>query len=133
MNGGRPNIEIDDRFVFSRRLVGFKWNGIARDLGVSRHRLCRWVERVGFDDSKPPTIEGDELKVMLREFVAQNPDKGSVAAMGFLTSEGVTATRDNVRNMSVLYVFNYIYACNNYVASSLTLIVNTILKNEARI
>ncbi len=95
---GRPKFDIDIDQVIHLRCIGFKWNDIAKSLGISIRTLHRRRQEssvgefLNFTQLSDKEI-GDQLLLFKEEF----PDIGERMALGLFRSKGILIPRRRLR------------------------------------
>ena len=95
---GRPQICIDMEQVHALRGLQMTWTRIATILGVSRTTLYRRCKERGYcDESLQRKISDDDLIVAVRDIKSRMPDIGERIVSGHLRANGISVTRDRIR------------------------------------
>lgn len=97
---GRPPVGISLEEVAQMRKLGFKWTEIATSLQVSISRMKTWRAEINYDDEYDELVQLDdgELDSIIRNFVADQPERGEKSCAGLLLSSGYKVTRQQLRD-----------------------------------
>ena len=89
-------MQIDYEKVVQYRSVGMSWIEIAKLIGCCNKTLQRWRQKIQFVDPLR-NIEEEELDNLVLNYANEHPERGERMLLGELRSQGVQATRANVR------------------------------------
>jgi hypothetical protein len=94
---GRPKKTIPENSL--KRLLELKMPlaQIARDLGVSRPVLYKFIRKNGISHEKYSTLSEQEVQNLVAEVKKKHPNAGEVMLQGHLQSKGITLQRHKIR------------------------------------
>ena len=98
---GRPRADINMDEVVKMRRLGLRWQVIADRQKVHINTLTNWRRENGFeenDDNPLFEVDDDDLDVIVKDFLDGQGQRGDQIMNGHLTSLGIAATRQRVRD-----------------------------------
>ena len=94
---GRPSYNISREQILYLRSLSFRWNVIAKLLGISVMTLYRRRQEFGLVEDPRTRISDHQLLEIVRQIRNDFPDIGEVLLMGQLQAKGYIVTRRRVQ------------------------------------